>query len=217
MNGAPAKLREDTAGFTLLELLVAIVLMALLTTILLAAFRFEARQLDRQATRLSQSAEVPVAYSFLKAHLADARPLLPVNSRGTSIAFDGSSTGISFLGTAPESAPQGGLYLFTINVVAAHLRASWQRFEGLLPAADEGAGEAVLLDRVRRARVSYFGSSEPGANPQWHGEWRDLPYLPALVRLELDFVDGEQPPALVVAPRLAPLQGARPAVTGVLR
>jgi len=216
MTGAPAKLREDTAGFTLLELLVAIVLMALLTTILLAAFRFEARQLDRQATRLSQSAEVPVAYSFIKAHLADARPLLPVNSRGVSIAFDGSSTGISFLGTAPESAPQGGLYLFTINVVAARLRANWRRFEGMLPAADE-AGEAVLLDRVRRAKVSYFGSSEPGADPQWRGEWRDLPYLPALVRLELDFVDGEQPPALVVAPRLAPLQGARPAATGALR
>jgi general secretion pathway protein J len=217
MIGAPGKPRGGPAGFTLLELLIAIVLMALLTTILLAAFRFEARQLDRQATRLNQSAEVPVAYSFLRAHLADARPLLPVNSRGVSIAFDGSSTRISFLGAAPESAPQGGLYLFTIDVVAAHLRAGWQRFEGLLPAAEEGAGEVVLLDRVRRAKVSYFGSSEPGASPQWRSEWRDLPYLPALVRLELDFVDGERPPALVVAPRLAPLQGARPAATEVLR
>lgn len=206
MIGNPAKSGRDIAGFTLLELLIAVVLVALLTGILLAAFRFEARQLDRQATRLGQSAEVPVAYSFLRDHLADARPIPPVNSSGVAIAFDGGATRVSFVGAAPQGALRGGLYLFAIDGTSARLQVHWQRFEGLLPAADAGAGEALLLDRVRRVALTYFGSLEPGSDPQWHGEWRNRAYLPALVRLDLEFADGEHPPALVIAPRLAPLQ-----------
>jgi general secretion pathway protein J len=207
MTGIPARRCEAIAGFTLLELLIAIVLVGLLTTILFAAFRFEARQLDRQATRLNQSAQVPVAYSFVEARLADARPAQPVNGTGVAIAFDGSASHVSFVSAAPESAQQGGLYLFSIDLVSAQLRVRWQRFEGLLPVADPGAAE-TLLDRVRRAELTYFGSSEPGADPEWHGQWRNMGYLPALVRLELEFADGEHPPELVIAPRLAPLQRA---------
>jgi general secretion pathway protein J len=207
MTGGPERRSNGTAGFTLLELLIAVVLLGLLTTLLFAAFRFEARQLDRQAARFSQSSEVPVAYGFLKAHLADARPFQPVDVRGGAIAFDGSETHASFVSATPESAVQIGLYLFTVDLESAQLRVRWQRFEGLFPAADSGS-EEVLLDRVRRAELSYFGSSEPGSAPEWHGEWRSRAYLPALIRLKLEFIDGEQPPMLVAAPRLAPLQRA---------
>jgi general secretion pathway protein J len=207
MTGSPVRRSGDIAGFTLLELLIAIALVGLLTTILFAAFRFEARQLDRQATRLNQSAEVPVAYGFVEARLADARPVQPVNLPGVAIAFDGSASHVSFVSASPESARQGGLYLFSIDLASTQLRVRWQRFEGLLPVTDSGAAEK-LLDRVRRVELTYFGSAEPGADPTWHGQWRNMGYLPALVRLELEFIDGEHPPELVIAPRLAPLQRA---------
>lgn len=212
--------RREPAGFTLLELLIALALLALLTTILLAGLRFEIRAEDRQSARLDRSSKIPVVYGFLRAHLSNARPILPVNSTGTTIVFDGRSADVTFVDAAPQGAQGGGLYVFTVNFATGQLRARWRPFEGTLPISEEGAGDTVLLDGIATANLQYFGAAGPTSRPVWQDQWRDASYLPLLIRFELTFIDGEHVPALVVAPRLRPLLAAvpsAPATNGSLR
>jgi general secretion pathway protein J len=197
---------RKSEGFTLVELLVAVALLALLTAVLLAGFRFETQASYRQSARLDRADRLPVVFAFLRVHLTDARPVLPINSTGTTIVFDGRRGAVSFVGTAPQGTQRAGLYLFTLSLAQRQLRVGWRLFEGVLPVADTGGDESVLLDDIASAHFSYYGLWEPNADAGWHDLWRGAAVLPAAIRLDLAFADGMHPPALIVQPRLRPLE-----------
>jgi len=198
--------RRREAGFTLIELLVSFALLGLLTTVLLAGFRFATQPLQRQASRFEEAHNLPVVDAFLRARLADARPIVPINGEADAVAFDGRRGRVDFVAAAPQGASRGGLYLYSIDVASGKLRARWRLFAGLMPAADEDAGDTTLLGDVRRIDLAYFGARISTEDVAWRDQWSDVPYLPLLVRFEFVMANGEPVPALVVAPRLKPLR-----------
>lgn len=198
--------RSHEAGFTLIELLVSLVLLALMTALLLEGFRFAMRPLHRQAARFEEAGKLPVIYGFLRSRIADARPIVPINGQMDAVAFDGQPGGLMFVATAPRGADRGGLYLFRLDVRSEQLHIHWQRFDGLLAGDNEDATDSVLLDGVRRIDASYYGMRWSDTNVGWHDEWRQMAYLPLLVRVEFELAKGERPPPLVIAPRPQPLR-----------
>jgi general secretion pathway protein J len=193
-------------GFTLLELLIAVALLGLLTSILLGGFNLTLRQVSAHAERLERASRLPAAYDFLRTRLAGAQPITPAGSEHAPVLFDGEPTGLAFVATAPESVPSGGLLYFSVRAREGALRVQWRRYAGRArDEADEGGSEMVLLDRVRRVSVRYFGTVPPRAEPEWHDSWRDMDRLPSLVKILLVFEDGEIAPDFLIAPRLAPL------------
>jgi general secretion pathway protein J len=196
---------RDQAGFTLLELLIAVALLGLLTTILLAGFRLQTQHIGRQSERLERSSLVSTVHSFLRNQLARAQPLVPIGAEERTIMFEGQPGAIAFVATAPESVPNGGLLLFSAGYADHRLMVRWRRFDGGIGEPPRDAGETVLLEGVARLAFHYFGAASPGQAPTWHKSWKEHAYLPSLVQLELTFLDGERMPVLAVAPRLAPV------------
>jgi general secretion pathway protein J len=193
------------AGFTLLELLIAVALLALLMTILFGGLRLGTHQLERRSARLERSSRVALVQNFLRGQLGDARPLTVAASSDDAIVFDGRPDEVEFVGVAPESAVRGGLQLFAVGFARQDggggellLRARFYR------GAADGFKRTVLLDHVESATFAYFGSTAPDEPPRWHATWHDIAYLPTLVRLSVTFSDGGRMPDLVVAPRDAP-------------
>jgi general secretion pathway protein J len=206
MNGA---LRyQSQRGFTLLELLIAITLLSLLTTMLLAGFRVGTRHVERQTMRLERASQVPAAQAFLRAQLASAQPILDQTSTRKSIVFDGRPDGVDFVGVAPESLTIGGLQLFSVDFIRradGQLRVRWQLFAVPESGAERSTYETVLLDGVAGLAFQYYGVVPPGKGPAWHRAWQGVEYLPSLIRLEAAFQDGQRMPDLTVAIRLAPV------------
>jgi general secretion pathway protein J len=199
-------------GFTLLELLIAITLLGLLTTMLLAGFRLGTRHVERQTTRIERSAQIPAVQAFLRTQLADAQPLLDQTSGSKSIVFDGRPDGLDFVGVAPESSAIGGLQLFSVEFdrhTTRQLRVRWQLVGVPEVGLQQGTNETVLLDRVARVAFYYYGAIPPAKGPAWHQAWQEMEYLPSLIRLDLVFLDGERMPALTVAIRLSPVPQAQ--------
>lgn len=200
-------------GFTLIELLISVILLALLTGMLFASLRVGTHHLGAQAERLDRGSRIALAQKFLRAQLADARPLYVPGTSAQEIFFDGRPDGVGFVNPAPEAIAAGGLQSLTIDMApgkgGGQLVAEWHSFDGTGADGAKDGRRSVLLDGIAQAQIAYFGSLRPDEAPDWHPAWRDLAYLPSLVRLSVIFSDGESMPELIVALRLAP--AAKPA------
>lgn len=204
-------------GFTLLELLISVALLALLTTFLFEGLRLVTRNLGPESNRLDRASRIAVTENFLRAQLADARPVLEAATGWKSIEFDGRADGIDFVSVAPESVSVAGLQALSVvyekgaGARGGELLLRWRPYEGSSPrTAAPDVRNSWLLDHVRSAEFAYFGVASPNQPPAWHAAWQDMAYLPSLVRLSLDFSDAQRMPELVIALRLSPAAVSRP-------
>lgn len=197
-------------GFTLVELLVAITLFALLSTLLFGSLRFGTRATDSGTARMERTAELAAATNFLRNQLSDAQPLPMSEGGGTqSVAFDGEPDSLEFVGLPPAYLAPGGWHVLQL---LAERRGRQSRlmlrmrliFTDGRSAGVSDARSSVLLDRVKAVEFAYFGALENEEKPQWHERWQGAARLPLLVRLRITFADGEEVPDLIVALRPAP-------------
>jgi general secretion pathway protein J len=199
----------QNAGFTLVEMLVALVLIGLLSGALFGGLRFAARATDRATATTDHASAVALAYGFLQAQLGNAQPYpATADPKDRQIVFDGAPDQIDVITTAPSRLAIGGF--FRLRLVAANsggqlsLVAAWREAPRRAAAASETPLEpTVLLDNLRVVAFAFFGTTDPEVPDEWHDQWQDVTALPKMVRLRIQFADGWQAPDLVVAPRLA--------------
>jgi general secretion pathway protein J len=193
-------------GFTLLELMVTITLLALLSLLLFSGLRFGARAWDGNQAHGAGMDELRVVRSLLQRELEAAWPAYvttdPVNP---AIDFTGSATAVGFLAPAPQSAQSHGRARITLAGVheSGHV-ALVMRARPELAAGNGGGWSEPLLRNLAAVRFSYFGATAPGAAPAWRADWPSGRTFPQLVRIHVDFAkgDGRVWPDLIVAPRI---------------
>ncbi|HUJ99076.1 MAG TPA: prepilin-type N-terminal cleavage/methylation domain-containing protein [Stellaceae bacterium] len=205
---APSTQRRRTAeaGFTLVELLVAVSLLALLTVVLAGGMTLATKRFTRHPERIDRAQRIAAAQDFLLTTLADARPLLDQDSGAAHIAFAGGPTQLLFLAPAPESTPEGGLMAYGLRFnpptrgADGRLELGARLFD--VPAGASGR-TTLLLDHVAKVQLSYYGRVARETRPSWNDEWDAARALPSLARIAVAFSDGTTMPDLVVALRLA--------------
>lgn len=200
-------------GFTLLEMLISVSLLVLLMALLFAGLDVGTRHIGRQSARLDRASRMVVAQSFLRLQLADARAVTASSPPGDAITFDGRLEGVDFVSAAPQAVAQGGLQVLSVGIVDPRGAGGEQLLVGWRPLNASGADasaeaaqaehRASLLDHIQEAAFAYFGAVQAEETPSWHPTWRNMSYLPSLIRLSVTFTDGERMPDLVVAVRAA--------------
>jgi len=200
--------RHGEAGFTLVELLVALLLFALLSVALFAALRLGADTMDRIAGRQDATDQTASAQQLLTRLLTASYPeYVAMPGLHGQIAFDGEPASLSFLAPAPRTVAPGGFAVMRLAVIAAGdtraLRLS-ARPELAWPDAGDTTVE-TLLAGASAARFAYWGPDQPDAGSSWHDQWKERPVLPALIRITVAFPPGDPRdwPALIVAPKIA--------------
>jgi len=199
---------EPAYGFTLLELVVALAVLALLTLLLADGVRSSLDLLDRAATRSEAIEDLPLVQQALRRILAGALPVtLPPrrDDEPAPVRFAGDATWLELVGHLPEPAG-GGTWRIALaargDIAGSALMLRWTPVE-----ASEGShagGEAVLLEHIAGLRLAYLGD-DPGLAPAWADSWHNRQRLPRLVRIEVSFPAGDERiwPALVVAPMVS--------------
>jgi len=204
---------EGQAGFTLLELLVAITLLALVATMAFSGFRLGTRAWE---VADEYEHEVYLVQQMLRERISAAYFPSELNvgafDQGEAL-FEGGPDHVSFIAPLPDLFGVAGLYRVTVEVTGSGddrtLVMSWRlwRPEGEARTretvdADDG-NRRVLLDGIEDATFAFFGPGEEfGARSSWQDEWQARMDLPFLVRIELEHARKEWP-ALVIAPRAA--------------
>lgn len=210
--------RGRARGFTLLELTIALVLLALMAAMMFGSLSFAGRSWDGGEAKVAQVNDMRQTSEYLRAQLESQFPLRARKVVEFPMRFAGSRNEIRYAAALPSRVAEGGVYYFALKVVREGDKSLLVQ-ERVIPdpdAQDEpdfrDASRSVLAEGVGDLRISYFGR-DPGAadteSPTWRDSWDDKQRLPLLVRIEVIPEKGSPWPTLVVEPRHAPEAGCR--------
>jgi len=198
--------RANARGFTLVELLVAVTLFALLSVLLFGALRFGTRAVSAGTARLEWSDELAATSNFLRNEIAGAQPLTKDEDGRRTVAFDGETASLEFVTLPPAHLAAGGWYALHLGLEESRgkgrLVLTWRMVRA--DAGETAPQRAVLLEDVSSLGFGYFGAENAGEPAAWHERWQSAAALPLMVWLSVGFANGRSAPDLIVAIRASP-------------
>jgi general secretion pathway protein J len=187
------------SGFTLIEVLVSLALLALLLALLAGGLRYARSTWDATA-RLDRLADADMAETFLRARLAEAMPLYEQRRAGTVRAlFQGAGDSMSFVAPAPNGPAGTGLYRYTLEAAGGPGQGRHTLVVKLVPhlpsirdsALERPPEQYQLMRNIRSVSFRYFGRGELRGEPAWHAVWPRTDAMPNLVEIAIARDDSE--------------------------
>jgi len=186
-------------GFTLVELLVALTIMAVVLGLLTNSIQFSLKTTDAVESSIASAMSLHQAQRALKRQLQMAVPIRRADIEdGESLEFSASHKELEFVAPLPGLSAGGGLYRITLRVADdvtlggndGRLLMSYRSFveESEFRRSPEELPEIVLLEGLADAGFSYLDTRQV-APTDWINDWRYGDRLPDLVRLHIDFSD----------------------------
>lgn len=211
-------MRTRHDGFTLLELIVALVLLAILSGVLFGAVRLAGRSTDGGDAKAAAFASMRLAQQFLRANLEAQHPLRMRKILDWPLLFSGTNDEMRYTARLPARVAGGGIWFYRL-IVRSNEPHSPLVIERMIPdlTADalpefNNADRSVLAENIASLRIGYFGrdpDAAPSAAPSWHDQWKDTQRLPMMIRIDVTPKDGPPWPTLYVAPHESPEAGCR--------
>jgi general secretion pathway protein J len=199
---------REQAGFSLVEVLVALVLLGLLSMALFSSVRFGVTAWQRGGERSDQIHTSMLVQDLLRRLIGQAYPLVLSDGSGTGrVDFAGTPTALDFLAPVPLSLASGGRARFKLAVERRGGGSDLVLTSRPELAAGEAAAELsrkTLLATIEAADFAYFGAPQSQSVAQWHENWSGELSLPTLVRVRVRFARGDPRlwPDLTIAPRI---------------
>lgn len=193
-------------GFTLVELLVALSVSALLISLVYGVVVLAQRSALSVNERAAQSEQMRIGWQFIDAAIARAQPVNDPANEENPIGFIGTEDRLSFVADQPGFLGPGGLTRITLEgrdtAESQALVIIRERFtpNPTEDETDEAPPEATLVDRLERLEFAYFGSTEEDAEASWMARWDQRDTLPGLIEVRVKPADAPAWPVLVARP-----------------
>jgi general secretion pathway protein J len=196
------------SGFTLIEVIIAISLLALGLALSFGTLRGATKATERAENVAQRDERLRAVQGFLRTQINAALPIAFEfeSETGEAKFLRASATKLEFVATMPGYLSRGGPYLQTLELVHGG-KGEQLVFQHQLLTTD-GALDAerepvVLLDGIEDARFDVRTLDEQSRPGDWQPEWDTSAQLPPLVRLKIDFIDKRRHwPEFVAATRL---------------
>lgn len=196
--------RRRQGGFTLLEILVALVVLSMLVLGLAQTTRFGLDAWHRQSSLAARSAGLGPVEGALRRLIAAMDPGGP--EQPPEVA--GGPHRLAFRTRLPIAAGARSTRRARVVLRLDHrhrLWLLWQPAPPVIPFRPPPWRKELLLARVRALDLAYWGSDPRTGASAWQPGWR-LPRLPGLIRIRIVLAGARHRPpiTIVAAPRLAP-------------
>lgn len=184
-------------GFTLIEVLVAILLMSLLLAGAWGGIHTATKAIHSGDEAIERVNRVRVTQGFLRRQLSHAMPLAfgQENGNGQNLIFEGKSDSMRFVAPMPGYLSHGGPYVQTLKIARAGSGAELTFSDLMLNGFDltkVKPGDfkpTLLIDGIGRGKFEYRGLGDDGKLGDWVDEWKDTDRLPVMVRIDFAMRD----------------------------
>jgi general secretion pathway protein J len=199
------------AGFTLVEVVLAMVLLGAMLTLLYGGLTFALRSWDAGDANGRRAADRRLGENFLRRELSETFPMRWKDANFLRYAFDGDTEAVRFVSTRAAGVALGGLSLVGVDVEPDPKNPKGRNLVMRRVMADgnavdfgalEGADPSILVEDVDSVTFSYFGSESDFAQPKWWDKWPLPSRMPTVVRVQMKGSDGNDFPAMVVQMQL---------------
>lgn len=204
---------KRAAGFTLLEVLAALVLLALLLVGVYAGVHTATHSVQSGTAAIERIDQIRAAQAFVRRELSQslAQPIRH-NERGENIYFDGSAREMRYVAPLPGYLGKLGPQLQRLQLVDdGNGGLNLQLSLVLLPPdgqPSQALGDPqVLLDHIKAGSFNYRGIDTEGRAVAWAAAWPDGRLLPQLARIQLQLEGRYDWPQLDVPLRTNPATG----------
>ncbi len=197
--------RKINAGFTLIEVLIAMTLLGLMVVLLFSSMKICADTWQKGEDKITEVNDVAVVYQFFQHHLSVAKPLWDdfSDKDNRAFAFQGESQSLQFVSSFPASAKKAGLQLFSLKLLKdgdeQFIQVSIKPFYPVADGEEWRLEEVTLLRHVSKLTLSYFGSDTPDIEGLWQNDWLNREFQPRLVKIEIEQDSGSFWPEMIVA------------------
>ncbi|MGB5488116.1 MAG: prepilin-type N-terminal cleavage/methylation domain-containing protein [Lysobacterales bacterium] len=186
------------AGFTLVELLLAITLMSILLGLTYSGLRAATRSSQRGELMLAAGGELRASHQFIRRQLNQMLPLSFAETDDVQplrIVFEGDAQHIKFVAPMPGYLGTGGPQVQLVEVVNGDndelvIQFSHALLQGFTEDRLHERDPVILLERVNSAGFEFLGKDEEGELTGWTTYWDQQDVLPVAVRLDLEFSEG---------------------------
>ncbi len=199
-------MKRHARGFTLIEVLLATVLLAAGLALAFATLRAATATAQRGETMAQRNERMRAVEGFLRRRLASALPMSFAVDPSTGVAqrFVGEPQRIRFVADVPDYLGRGGPYLHDVAVsdaqglaIAFSMIQAGRVVEERAPRAPE-----TLVPDLQSLRLRYRGVKDDGSLDDWQDEWQTVDRLPLQVSIEIRSASiGIWPPLVVALPQ----------------
>lgn len=182
-------------GFTLLEILVSVSLLAMLIALAYGSIRVATQGSRSGEALIERTEEMRSAQNFLRNQLsqmmASAYEYTP--ETGEEIRFHGERDAIQFVAPMPGYLSRGGAHVQRIELVDGPRGRQLQFTFAQLNGWDQERGfsseiePVVLIDGIQEGAFAFRFVDEQGELSDWTEEWETPSQLPLMISLDLDF------------------------------
>ena len=202
-----AAARRRQSGFTLVEIVIAMVLLGAMMLLLYSGLAFALRSWDAGDVNGRRVADWRISENFLRREVSEVFPLRWKDFNFVKFAFEGERERLRFVSSRAAGAALGGLSLVGLelepgaeprgprNLVMRRAMAS-DDVNDFGPLAE--GQKSILLSGVESVEFAYFGSENDFTDPAWTDAWTFTARMPTMVRLRVRSAGGEALPELVM-------------------
>jgi len=182
---------KRSAGFTLVELLVAIMILSLFMTAAMGAVRIASRSTTAGVVRADTTEEMRAVSDFLRRQFAQLPSLTIGEGKEERLAFAADQKRLRFVAPAPLYSRGAGLMIYTLaakrtddgrevlTLSYAPFDPGSERFESIRSTAP-----MILTAGFETVEFEYFGAEMDKERPGWKPAWReDAERLPNAIRI----------------------------------
>ena len=197
-------MNRSVRGFTLIEVLLATVLLAAGLALAFATLRSATAMVQRGETIAQRNERIRAVEGFLRRRISSAQAIAFAIDPSTQrqYRFVGEAQRMRFVADLPDYLGRGGPYLH--DLVAAD-RGSQLLASFAMVQAGQAVREAqprppeILADNLRATRFRYRGLDQEGKLGEWQDRWTAAESLPLQVSIDIESGDGQRWPGLVVS------------------
>ena len=183
-------------GFSLVEILVAVSLLALMTLGAMAALTTSVRAVRSGEAQVNRSDSVRIAQEFMRRQLSQAMalPFERAEDLGMVYVFEGDANALRFVAPMPGHLSRGGPHVQQLSLVrdgrTQRLEFSHDQLNGYEPERSrelDARPPVIVLEGITNAHFEYRAADENGELMDWRRDWEYPQFLPMMVRLVAEF------------------------------